>query len=57
MWALKFVQDQPQVLIMEYITCKYCGINILRGSVQAIKNMGVVARSKCHGLNILQAKY
>jgi hypothetical protein len=46
-----------QVLIPEYLTRNYRGINILRGSAQDIKNMGLATRLKLNGLNILQARY
>jgi hypothetical protein len=46
-----------QVLIPEYLTRNYHGINILRGETQGIKNMGLAARLKYNGLNILQARY
>jgi len=52
--ACKFIQDRLQVLIPEYLTRKSCQINILRGSVQGIQNMGVASRRKCHGINILR---
>jgi hypothetical protein len=46
-----------QVLIPEYLTRNYRGINILRGDVQDIQNMGLAARLKYNGINILQARY
>jgi hypothetical protein len=46
-----------QVLIPEYLTRNYRGINILRGSAQDIQNMGLATRLKYNGINILQAKY
>jgi hypothetical protein len=46
-----------QVLIPEYLTYNYSGINILRGSSQGIQNMGLAARRKYNRSNILQAKY
>jgi hypothetical protein len=46
-----------QVLIPEYLTRNYRGINILRGDVQGIQNMGLAARLKYNGINILQARY
>jgi hypothetical protein len=46
-----------QVLIPEYLTRNYHGINTLRGSAQDIQNMGLAARLKYNGINILQARY
>jgi hypothetical protein len=56
-WARKFIQDRLQVLIPEYLTCKSCQINILRGSAQDFENMGLASRIKYNGINILQARY
>jgi len=52
--ARKFIQDRLQVLIPEYLTCKSCQINILRGDTQGIQNMGLASRRKCNGINILR---
>ena len=46
-----------QVLIPEYLSCNYRGINILRRNAQDIQNMGLAVRLKYHGLNILQARF
>jgi hypothetical protein len=46
-----------QVLIPEYLTRNYRGINILRRNAQDVQNMGLAARSKYNGINILQARY
>jgi len=46
-----------QVLIPQYLTRNYRGINILRGNAQDIQNMGLAGRLKFNGLNILQARY
>jgi len=46
-----------QVLIPEYLTRNYHGINTLRGNAQDIKNMGLAGRLKFNGLNILRARY
>jgi hypothetical protein len=50
-------RNRLQVLIPEYLTRNYRGINILRGNAQDIQNMGLAARRKYNRFNILQAKY
>jgi hypothetical protein len=49
--------NERQVLIPQYLTRNCRGINILRGNVQGIQNMGLAARLKYNGINILRARY
>jgi hypothetical protein len=56
-WSAPTTGNRSQVLIPEYFTRNYRGINILRGNAQDVQNMGLAARLKYNGLNILQARY